>query len=217
MVQWVYERALRSRGLDRVVVATDDERIETVVQSFDGEVVLTGRDCETGMDRCAEVASSIDCDIVVDIQGDEPLLKPDLLDQLIDSLNSSRWASIVTPVRKCRTVGEYRDPDCVKVAVAPDGRVLYFSRSPIPHGWGEGPAEAFVHVGIYAFKRDSLLHLGGAPPGRLEKAESLEQLRALEAGMLVQSIPCEGTFIGVDRPEDVERVEEFLRWEEANW
>ncbi len=216
MIQWVYERASCSKRLDGVVVATDDERIEAAVTRFNGEVLMTAKSCETGMDRCAEVASSIDCEVVVDIQGDEPLLDPDLLDRLVDSLNSSTWASIVTPIRKCMTDREYQDPDCVKVAVNPDGRILYFSRSPIPYSQGKCPDTAFVHIGIYAFRRGSLLQLGKAPSSSLEKTESLEQLRALESGLVIKGMLCEGTFIGVDRPEDVERVEKIMQLNEGN-
>jgi 3-deoxy-manno-octulosonate cytidylyltransferase (CMP-KDO synthetase) len=216
MIQRVYERASCSSRLDGVVVATDDERIKESVTGFKGEVVMTAKTCETGMDRCAEVASSIDCEVVVDIQGDEPLLEPDLLDQLVDSLNSSTWASIVTPIRKCVTAREYQDPDCVKVVVDPYGRVLYFSRSPIPYSQGKYPDTAFIHIGIYAFRRESLLQLGKTPPSRLEKMESLEQLRVLESGLVIKGMLCEGTFIGVDRPEDVERVEKIMQLKEGN-
>jgi 3-deoxy-manno-octulosonate cytidylyltransferase (CMP-KDO synthetase) len=210
MIQWVYESASQARRRDRLVVATDDERIRSAVEGFGGDAVMTSEDHLTGTDRCAEVASSLDCEVIVDIQGDEPLIDPDLLDKLVDLLCNTPWASIATPMRRCASASEYNDPDCVKVVAAPDGNVLYFSRSPVPHGLNDPGNEAFIHVGIYAFRRSSLLELGRAPRGELEAVEALEQLRALEAGMKICSITCEGTFIGVDRLEDIEKIEEFL-------
>jgi len=211
MIQWVHERASLSRRIDRLVVATDDKRIAAAVEGFGGEAVLTGSGCATGMDRCSEVVSSVPCEVAVDIQGDEPLLPPGILDRLVDSLLESPWASLTTPVRRCSSLREYQDPDCVKVAIGNDGRILYFSRNPIPSR-GRDPLEGvFVHVGIYAFRRDTLLELNDTPRGKLEKKESLEQLRALEAGLSIRGIECEETLIGVDRPEDVAMVEAFLR------
>lgn len=213
MIQWVYERASRSKRLERLVVATDDDRIAAAVSGFGGEVVMTGKACASGMDRCAEVASSVPCGIVVDIQGDEPLLMPELLDRLVASLDDAPWASIATPYRRCESVEEYRDPDRVKVVLGIDERILYFSRSPIPHGLMEPAEGAFIHVGIYAFRQEALMALRREPRGELEMAESLEQLRVLEAGMAIRGLRCEGTFVGVDRPGDIGLVEEVLRRE----
>ncbi len=210
MIQWVYERASGAVRLDRLLVATDDERIMSTVEGFGGDVVLTAADHPTGTDRCAEVALTLDCDVIVDIQGDEPLVDPELLDRLVDSLLDAPWASIATPMRRCASAREYKSPDCVKVVATRDGRILYFSRSPVPQGVADPVKEAFIHVGIYAFRRSSLLELGRSPRGELETLESLEQLRALEAGMDIRGIHCEGTFVGVDRPEDIEKVERLL-------
>jgi len=210
MIRWVYEAAGRAGRIDRLIVATDDARIADAVEGFGGEVVLTRPDCETGTDRCAEVAASVPCDIVIDIQGDEPLIDPDLLDRLVEALIESPWADISTPVRRCRSRREYLDPDCVKVAAAPDGRILYFTRSPVPHGLEEDVESAFIHIGVYAFRRESLLRLADESRSRIEKMESLEQLRALESGLSFRAILFDGTLIGVDHPEDIRRVEEWL-------
>jgi 3-deoxy-manno-octulosonate cytidylyltransferase (CMP-KDO synthetase) len=211
MIRHVYENARRSCSVDRLIVATDDERIAAVVEAFGGEVQMTSRDCPTGMDRCAEVSRVLESDIVLDIQGDEPLLEPEVLDRLVESLDEAPWADISTPVRACRSDEEYHDPDCVKAVAAPGGRVLYFSRSPVPHGMDGHLEGVYIHVGIYAFRRSALLELVGRERGRYEVAESLEQLRALEVGMAVRMVSVKGTEAAVDRPKDIERVEEILR------
>ncbi len=210
MIQWVHESAKRAKRIDRLIVATDDGRIADAVESFGGEVVLTRPDCQSGTDRCAEVAASVRCEIVIDIQGDEPLIEPNLLDRLVEALIDSPWADIATPVQRCRSLGDYLDPACVKVVFMPDWRVLYFSRSPVPHGLNEDVENAFIHIGVYAFRRESLLRLAKEPVSRLEKLESLEQMRALEKGMSIRGILYDGELIGVDYPEDVQRVEEWL-------
>jgi 3-deoxy-manno-octulosonate cytidylyltransferase (CMP-KDO synthetase) len=210
MIRRVYEAAARACRLDRLLVATDDERIAAVVRGFGGEAVMTPEACATGMDRCAAAAREIACDRVVDIQGDEPLLDPSLVDRLVDALEAAPDAAVATPVRPCRGAEEYRDPDRVKAVVAGDGRILYFSRSPVPAGLEERAGSAFIHIGLYAFRREALMSLAAAPRSRLETAESLEQLRALEAGMTIVALPCDGEFIGVDRPADIARVEAVL-------
>jgi 3-deoxy-manno-octulosonate cytidylyltransferase (CMP-KDO synthetase) len=210
MIQWVYESAKRAKRIDRLIVATDDERIADTVENFGGEVALTRPECETGTDRCAEVAASVPCEIVIDIQGDEPLIQPDLLDRLVEALVDSPWADIATPVQICRSRRDYLDPACVKVAVTPEWRVLYFTRSPVPHGLEWNFENAFIHIGVYIFRRDSLLRLAKEPRSRIEKLESLEQMRALENGMSVRGVLFDGVLIGVDHPEDVRRVEEWI-------
>ena len=210
MIRWVYESARRAEKIDRLIVATDDQRIADAVTGFGGEASLTARGCATGMDRCAEVAASIPCEIVLDIQADEPLIEPALLDRLVEALDESAWAEIATPVQRCRSRRDYLDPDRVKAVVTRDRRILYFSRSPVPHGLEEEPGKAFIHVGVYAFRREGILRLAKSGRGRHEVLESLEQLRALEGGMAIRGVLFEGRLIGVDRPEDVARVEAWL-------
>ena len=209
MVWHVLERARRAKRLERVVVATDDERIRDAVENRGGEVVMTAADHTSGTDRVAEVARQIESDVVLNIQGDEPLLEPGDLDRLVEALESEPEARIAT-LRSQATAEEYADPNAVKVVCDASGRALYFSRAPIPHRHRETRGPRWVHIGIYAFRRADLLDFAGLEPTDLELAEGLEQLRALQNGWRVQVLPAEGRFLGVDTPEDLERAREVL-------
>ena len=208
MVWHVVERARQAARLDRVLVATDDERIRDAVLERGGEVVMTAADHPSGTDRAAEVARSLEGDVVVNIQGDEPMLDPSGLDRLVDALRDEPDVPLAT-LRRPAAPGELDDPDVVKVVTDADRRALYFSRAPIPFPRGE-EGGGWVHVGIYAFRRERLIEFAGMGPSPLERAERLEQLRALEAGWVVRVLDDRSRSIGVDTPADLERARKLL-------
>jgi 3-deoxy-manno-octulosonate cytidylyltransferase (CMP-KDO synthetase) len=223
MVWHVYERARAARRIDRVVVATDDERIVAAVRDFGGEAVMTSPRCATGTDRVAEAARTIDGEIVVNVQGDEPMLDPAGLDAAIEPMLEDASIDISTLSLPLTDVEEMLAPSVVKVVTDSRRRALYFSRSPIPFVRDAGAsardsAAAAVaqgltrkHVGLYAFRRESLLRFAKLPPTRLEKAESLEQLRAMENGMSIGVVPVDGEAgVAVDTPQDLERVRTLM-------
>jgi 3-deoxy-manno-octulosonate cytidylyltransferase (CMP-KDO synthetase) len=209
LVQHVYEQACRSRA-DRVLVATDDERIARAVHGFGGQVVLTRDDHPSGTDRVAEVARGLDADVIVNLQGDEPLLPPELLDLLPDLLRHDPEADVATLAVPITSFEQWQDPACVKVVRDALGRALYFSRSPVPFvrdGRPEfGDAGPFLqHLGLYAYRRPFLLQLASLPPSPLEQLEKLEQLRVLERGRRIQVGVVRHAGLGVDTPADYER------------
>lgn len=188
LIQHVYERAARAKKADAVIVATDDPRIEAAVLGFGGQVARTRRDHPTGTDRVAEVARGLSAEIIVNVQGDEPLIEPAALDTLIDLMNrrpDSEMATLASPIRDRET---WLSPNCVKVVCDSLGRALYFSRSPIPFvrdGEPDFAADSprfLQHLGVYAYRRDYLLHMATLPAGLLESLEKLEQLRVLAHG-----------------------------------
>jgi 3-deoxy-manno-octulosonate cytidylyltransferase (CMP-KDO synthetase) len=207
MIQHVYERACRASGVARTLVATDDERIAAAVRGFSGDLVMTGTHA-TGTDRLAEVARGLDADIVVNVQGDLPLLDPAALAACVAVFADApelEMASLMTPIRD---EAEYRNPNVVKVVTGADGCALYFSRSPVPFWRGGRGAAPFGrrHIGLYAYRRDALLTLAAAPRSPLECAEELEQLRALERGMRIRMVEVDSAPPEVDTAEDLERV-----------
>jgi 3-deoxy-manno-octulosonate cytidylyltransferase (CMP-KDO synthetase) len=224
LVQRVWERARAARRPSRVVVATDDERIAAVVRGFGGEALLTSPDHPTGTDRLAEAARSLDASIVVNVQGDEPMLDPAGVDAAVDALRADEAADISTLSVPLASAAEMLSAAVVKVVSDGRGHALYFSRAPIPHvrrGASSDPAasaEAAVarglarkHVGLYAYRRDALLRFASLPPAPLEEAEGLEQLRALHHGLRIRVVAVEGASgVAVDTPEDLERVRALL-------
>ena len=213
MIQYVYEAAGRASSLQDVVVATDDERIFNAVQTFGGRAVMTKTDHPSGTDRVAEVAAGRDFDIVANIQGDEPLIDPHMIDECVEALQNSDGAGLSTLMKR---VGEdaYDDPGVVKVVRDVRGRALYFSRSLIPYPRTRTAEFAvFEHIGLYAYTKECLLRLASLPPTPLEQIEGLEQLRALENGIPVQvaETSCTGELISVDTLADLERVRGLLR------
>jgi 3-deoxy-manno-octulosonate cytidylyltransferase (CMP-KDO synthetase) len=224
LVQRVWERASAARRPQRVVVATDDERIASVVRGFGGEVVMTSPDHATGTDRLAEAARAIGAAIVVNVQGDEPMLDPAGVDAAVDALREDAEADISTLSLPLVSAAEMLAPSVVKVVTDARGCALYFSRAPIPHvrhGASADPlasAEEAVarglarkHVGLYAYRRPALLRFASLPPSSLEEAEGLEQLRALHHGLRIRVVPVEGgSGVAVDTPEDLERVRALL-------
>jgi 3-deoxy-manno-octulosonate cytidylyltransferase (CMP-KDO synthetase) len=211
LIQHVYEQACRSRRASSVIVATDDSRIMAAVQSFGGKVVLTRRDHPSGTDRVAEVARQLDVDVVVNLQGDEPLIDPATLDLLPTLLERDTGADMATLAVPIRSEEVWRNPNCVKVVCDTSGRALYFSRSPIPFvrdgrpNFTAEPARFLLHLGLYAYRRSFLLSLASLPPEPLEEMEKLEQLRVLTLGRSIQVGIVRQASIGVDTREDYER------------
>lgn len=208
MVLRVLDAARAARRLDRVLVATDDERIARAVAEAGGEVVMTSPDAASGTDRLAEAARSVAADVYVNIQGDEPLMSPENIDAVVETLAQDPARGIATlaiPI----AAEEAADPNVVKVAIARDGRGLYFSRSPIPY-WRAGEPSYWKHLGLYAYRAPVLRALAALPPSPLERAESLEQLRWLEAGYAIAVGRAATDSIGVDTPADLERAERLL-------
>lgn len=216
LIQHVYERACKSSA-DPVIVATDDYRILEAVESFGGHAVMTRSNHPSGTDRVAEVAENLNVDVIINLQGDEPLLDPKSLDMLPQLLVQDPGADVATLATPITTLEQWRDPGCVKVVRDRAGRALYFSRSPIPHVRdGEpdftGQRDLFLqHLGLYAYRREFLLKLATMPPAPLEEIEKLEQLRVLALGRFIQVGVVSHAGRGVDTPEDYRRFVELVR------
>jgi 3-deoxy-manno-octulosonate cytidylyltransferase (CMP-KDO synthetase) len=190
-----------------VIVATDDARIFDAVRAFGGTARMTSPAHESGTDRLAEVARALDCDVVVNVQGDEPLLDPAMIDEAVAPFRDDPLLDMSTLRRRIDDPSDLQNPNVTKVVVDLEGFAMYFSRAPIP--WvrpGAPAAPAWRHVGLYAYRRDCLLGLASLPPTPLERSEALEQLRALEHGIRIKAIETAHDSIGVDTPEDLERV-----------
>ena len=207
MIQWVYQQARKSKGLSQVIVATPDKEIARCVESFGGAAAMTSPNHRSGTDRVAEVARTVEADIFVNIQGDEPLLDPSAIDALVAAMSDPdvTMASLMAPALP----GEETDPAVVKVVVDKKGFALYFSRSVIPYAQNPG-APPMKHIGVYAYRRNFLLTLGAKDPTPLETAESLEQLRVLETGGSIRMVQVQNSPAGVDTPEDLSRVREIM-------
>jgi 3-deoxy-manno-octulosonate cytidylyltransferase (CMP-KDO synthetase) len=207
MVLHVARRVSRLRGIGKTIVATDDERILDVVTGDGHLAEMTSKRHGTGTARVTEVAGRHRCGIVLNVQGDEPLLPAAAAERLVGLMKADRGLQMATLATTGSGAGEMESPDVVKVAIDREGHALYFSRSPIPYG-----TDKFLrHIGIYAFRRDFLLGYDSLPKGPFEKAEGLEQLRAMENGYRVRVLACRAKSAGVDRPEDIKRVEKMLR------
>jgi 3-deoxy-D-manno-octulosonate cytidylyltransferase len=212
MIQWVYEKASQARGVSRVVVATDDERVATAVKKFGGEVLMTSADIASGTDRVWAVAEKIPGDIFINVQGDEPLIEARAIEAGLELVSSGRF-QMGTVMTKLESVEELHEPSVVKVIADQTGRAIYFSRLPIPYSRGPVPEKDFVcrkHVGLYIYTREALQKFSSLPPSALEKAEILEQLRAMDAGIAIGIAEVEFISIGVDTPEDLEKVRKIL-------
>lgn len=227
LIQHVYEGCLGAMLPVEVIVATDSETIFEKVLSFGGKAMMTSSGHSSGTDRVAEVASIMDYDIIVNVQGDEPLIRPQMIDDVIKLLSDSR-ADMGTLARKIEDIAEITDPNVVKVVFDKENFALYFSRSPIPYHrdmfgatgsglWDMGERKSllnnitmFKHIGLYSYRRDILIQLSKMEPTRLEEIERLEQLRALENNMKIKVKVTEFDTIGVDTPEDLGKVERWL-------
>lgn len=212
MVEHVYRRACAAAGIGRVLVATDDVRVAQAVAAFGGDVRMTRSDHLSGLDRLAEVAGMLTTEIVVNVQGDEPLVDPMLIDAVVEAL-AAPTVDIATPRCPITTPGELGDPNAVKVVADRAGDALYFSRGPIPHrrdDGGRAEVLGFRHVGLYAYRRTCLLDLARLEPTPLERCEQLEQLRALESGFRIRTVETASTPAGVDTPADLQRVRQLF-------
>ncbi len=221
MVRHVYERASEARLVSEVIIATDDERIAAAVRAFGGRVIMTSRDHETGTDRLAEVAAGLGSELVVNVQGDEPLIEPAMIDEAIRPLVEDPTIVMGTLKSRIRNLHDFLSPNVVKVVTDRNGFALYFSRSPLPNfrdKWNDLKDEAFTsgkllchkHVGLYVYRRDFLLQYARMAPTPLELSEKLEQLRALENGYRIKVVETSHESIGVDTPGDLEKVLEHL-------
>ena len=224
-MQWVWEGARAARLVQKVLVATDDPRIVEAVTAFGGEAVMTPTDCASGSDRAALVAAEQDAEIVINVQGDEPLVTGSSLDRLVGAFEDPA-VEAATLRERFDSTGDLFDPNQVKVVVGPSGDALYFSRSPIPYVRGKGhltfdfrsalfvrpdPLDGFwKHVGIYAYRRATLLQFARTAPTPLETAEGLEQLRLLETGRRMRVLDSDFTSVGVDTPQDLRRAAQRL-------
>lgn len=210
MIEHVYRRADAASRVDAVVVATDDERVAQAVHAFGGTAVMTRPDHLSGTDRLAEVASHLGCDIVVNVQGDEPLIAPETIDTAV-ALLAEPGDSMGTLRRTLTDHEEWLNPAVVKVVVDMRGDALYFSRAPVPFTRpGHPAAPVWKHIGLYVYRREFLLAIARLPPTPLERAEGLEQLRVLEHGFRIKTAESVADTIGVDTPEDLARVRELV-------
>jgi 3-deoxy-manno-octulosonate cytidylyltransferase (CMP-KDO synthetase) len=210
MIEHVYRRASDARGVSDVIVATDDQRIVDAVTAFGGHVRMTRSDHRTGTDRLAEVAADLTCDILVNVQGDLPVIDPRMIDEASAPLvadPSLPMATLRTPITD---TADYQNPNVVKVVVNHAGDALYFSRSPLPFFRDGRAGPAFKHIGLYAYRRTFVPLFASLPPTALEQAESLEQLRALEHGYRIHTVLTASASIEVDTPEDLERVRRLV-------
>jgi 3-deoxy-manno-octulosonate cytidylyltransferase (CMP-KDO synthetase) len=211
MIEHVYRRASAARSIASVLVATDDERIVRAVERFGGQARMTSAAHASGTDRLAEVALGLECDVVVNVQGDEPLIEPEMIDEAVRPFAADPSLAMTTLRRRIDDPAELRNPNVTKVVVDRQGFALYFSRAPIPFVRdGSPPAPAWRHVGLYAYRRPVLLHLANLPPTALERSEALEQLRALEHGIRIQALETAFDSIGVDTEDDLDRVRRLV-------
>ncbi|MBI3077276.1 MAG: 3-deoxy-manno-octulosonate cytidylyltransferase [Deltaproteobacteria bacterium] len=211
MIQRVYERAAAAAGVDEVLVATDDERSAAAVARFGGRAMLTGTHHRSGTERTAEVAQRLTAPLIINVQGDEPLLDPVAITQALRPLLDDEEVVMSTLRAPLMDETEYRDPNVVKVVVDQHDYALYFSRAPLPFvRGGAGAPCASRHIGLYVYRREFLLKLAAFPPTPLEEAEGLEQLRALEHGFRIKVVPTACQALGVDTPEDLARVRAIL-------
>lgn len=209
MIQHVYERASQCSRFARLVIATDDDRIAEAARSFGAECQITRPDHQSGTDRVAEVAAGFPAELVVNIQGDEPLIDFNAIEAAIVALESSPDTRMATLAKVISNPEEVENPNVVKVVKDLGGNAIYFSRYPIPYRRG-GPAAVYKHIGLYAYRRDFLLQYSSMPVGPLEKAECLEQLRALENGHRIAVAETTYDSLGVDTPEDLMEIRQWL-------
>jgi 3-deoxy-manno-octulosonate cytidylyltransferase (CMP-KDO synthetase) len=214
MIQRVWEQVRQAKNISRVVVATDDDRIRTVVEKFGGEAIMTRSDHATGTDRIAEVAASHEAGIFINVQGDEPLVSPEAVDALAEAISGDPEVQLATLAVALKTPADIMDPNIVKVVLDFDDNALYFSRAPIPWVRDKGTAthaRHLKHLGLYAYRRSALIEYNTLPPGDLERVEQLEQLRWLENGFKIRVAETDHDSVSVDVPEDVARIEKLLR------
>lgn len=211
IIQWVYEKAQASKLADMIIVATDDERIFNAVKAFGGEVEMTSADHKCGSDRIREVVERHpEISYIVNLQGDEPLIKPASIDAVAKNVQEDEKADISTLIRVLKTEEEINNPNLVKCVIDNNGFAMYFSRSKIPYERNTGVATFYGHLGIYGYKREALLKMTALPQTPLEKTESLEQLRALENGMKIKTSVVDFVPVGIDTKEDLEKFKKII-------
>jgi 3-deoxy-manno-octulosonate cytidylyltransferase (CMP-KDO synthetase) len=211
MIQHVWENSSQSELLNDLIIACDDDRVVVAAEQFGAKTVLTSKNHASGTDRIAEAIESVEGDIIVNIQGDEPLIDPAVIDALVKALLDDPSCSMGTVIKVVTTKKELKDPNVVKVVVDGEMNALYFSRSAIPYNRdGEDDVIHYKHLGVYAYRRDFLLSYKSLPKSNLEKCEQLEQLRALEFGYKIKTVVTDIETIGVDTPEDLACVEKLL-------
>ena len=211
IIQWVYEKAQESKLADMIIVATDDERIFNAVKAFGEEVEMTSADHKCGSDRIREVVERHpEISYIVNLQGDEPLIKPDSIDAVARNVQEDEKADISTLIRVLKTEEEINNPNLVKCVIDNNGFAMYFSRSKIPYERNTGVATFYGHLGIYGYKREALLKMTSLPQTPLEKTESLEQLRALENGMKIKTSVVDFVPVGIDTKEDLEKFKKII-------
>jgi len=217
MIQWVYERTREAQSVSDVIVATDENRIVSTVASFGGKAVMTPSELPSGTDRVAFVARELDCDAIINVQGDEPLIDPVAIDVLAETLLSGESTKMATLVRKITDAVEVDNPNTVRVVIDKNNDALYFSRASLPYARDIEKKDwvnhfpYYDHIGIYAYRKEFLLQLTEMPISMLEQAEKLEQLRVLENGYKIKVGFVNAQPICVDIPEDIERVEKRMR------
>ena len=214
MIQRVFEQAKKSRWLDDLIIASDSDLVIEKARSFGARVVLTAAHHPSGSDRVAEAAQSLDADVIINIQGDEPLIDPKAIDALAGVMKEDPGCVMSTLIKTIERESELNDPHVVKVVVDKDKNALYFSRSVIPYnrdGIGASDLPYYKHLGIYAYRKDFLLNFVKLPKSSLEKIEQLEQLRVLEAGYKIKTVLTDTPMISVDTEADLIRVREFLK------
>lgn len=214
MIEHVWQRSRQSRLLKEVIIACDDERIVKAAGNFGAKAVLTSKDHASGTDRIAQAVANVSADIVVNIQGDEPLIHHSVIDSLVTALSKDPACVMATAIKLIRTKEELENPNVVKAVIDAAGNALYFSRSVIPYDRDKAGIQKirhYKHLGIYAYRKSFLMKFTDMPKSRLEQAEQLEQLRALEAGVKIKTVLTDIETVGVDTPEDLARVEQLLR------
>jgi len=207
MLQWVYERACSARSLSRVIIATDDERILTASKAFGAEAIKTSASIVSGTERVAKAARDIDSQIIINIQGDEPLIKAEMIDSLVEALQEDSLP-MATLILKTKDLYLHKDKNIVKVVIDEQGFALYFSRSPVPF---QASDYFWQHIGIYGYQKTFLLRFCKLPASRLEKTEDLEQLRVLENGFRIKTLETLDSTLSVDTPEDIIKVEKKIK------
>lgn len=210
IIQWVYEKAKQAKGVDAVIVATDDQRIFDAVKAFGGDVEMTSVNHKCGSDRIKEVADRHkDFEYIINLQGDEPMIKVDYIEAVIDGVKNHK-ADISTLICPIKDKEDVEKPQLVKCVIDNDGFALYFSRSKIPFERNENPAPFYGHIGIYGYTRDALVKMTTSAQTPLEIAESLEQLRALQMGMKIKTAIVNEKPVGIDTIEDYEKFKEII-------
>jgi len=210
MIQWVYEAVKRAKYIDKIIIATDDFRIFNVSKKFCPDVILTSKNCNSGTDRVALVAKKIKCRIVVNVQGDEPLIHPSIIDKLIIEIKKDSDIVMTTPVCKFSSENDIKNPNTAKVVIDKNNFALYFSRSVIPYSREIVLNYFYKHIGIYAYRKNFLLKFVKLKQRKLELTEKLEQLRVLENGYKVKTVFVNRNTVPVDVPEDIKKVEMLL-------